>query len=167
MKTYTECLLIQKQGHFWDLCCFIANIDVKYLQYLIKDCKKTFFYMPHFLKVASKNNLQWNKGKEKRQISSFKLRLRDNWYGQHSKKRRRYLDAIPAIVFAHFHQPKSHYPAHHPAVPLITTFSVPLFLLFNRPGGQPLLNSPNGGRLTHGCRLQAVKKPQKGVIDEL
>lgn len=124
--------------------------------------------MPNSLKVLS-NNWRWNKGKEKRQISSFKLHLRDDWYGQYSKKekkkKRSCHKAIPTPVSSQFHQHKSHFPAHHPAVPLITTFRLPLFQLFKRPGGQPLLSSPNRGRLTNGCRLQAAEKPQGRVTD--
>lgn len=125
--------------------------------------KATFFHMPNFLKVLSKNNLHWNKGKRKETNLFFQAAPQ----GRHSEKRRHHLNAIPAIFVSQFHQPKSYFPAHHPVVPLITTFRLPLFPLFNRPGGQPLLNSPNRVRLTHGRRLQAVEKPQEGVIDEL
>lgn len=81
------------------------------------------------------------------------------------KKKRSCHKAIPTPVSSQFHQHKSHFPAHHPAVPLITTFRLPLFQLFKRPGGQPLLSSPNRGRLTNGCRLQAAERPQGRVTD--
>lgn len=107
------------------------------------------------------------KKRDKSLLSSSTLGTTDKDNTVKKEKKRSCHPAIPTPISSQFQQHKSHFPAHHPAVPLITTFRLPLSQLFKRPGGQPLLNSPNRGRLTHRCRLQAVEKPQGRVTDRL
>lgn len=163
MKTDTECLQILAIGSFLDLCFSYYK-----LRQSRKSCRKTVIksssptcHIPSGFRATIGTETKVKK-RDKSLLSSSTSGMTDmdNTVKKKIKKRRSCHKAIPTPVSSQFHQHKSHFPAHHPALSLITTFRLPLFQLFERPGGQPLLNSPNRGRLTHGCRLQAAEKPQ-------
>lgn len=82
MKTDTECLQFLANGSFSDLC---FNYKLRRSR---KYCRQTVIKSNSPICQIPPRFRHWNKGKEKRQISSFKLYLRDDWYGKYSKKKK-------------------------------------------------------------------------------
>lgn len=168
MKTDAQCSQLPAKGSFFSDLCFRSYKLRRFRKY----CQKTVIKLsspkcqiPSRFRATTIGAETKVKKRDKSLLSSSTSGTTDmdNTVIQRKKekkKKRSCHKVIPMSVSSQFHQHKSHFPAQNPAVPLITTFRLALFQLFKRPGGQPLLNSPNRGRLTRGCRLQAAAEPQ-------
>lgn len=125
--------------------------------------KARLSHMSSSLEVPTDSVCAWNKAGEKRQITSFKVPLRDWWLGRYSKKKlkrshwgatkasllpqhtpHRSFLLVPALLFFLFHPPSPHFLSPYPAIPLITTFWLPLPLVLCRRGGRTMLTSLEG-----------------------
>lgn len=166
------------------VCCKNANVSTTWRKY---GDKARLSHRSSSPEVPRDSMHDWNKAGEKRQITSFKVPLRDWWLGRYSYRKEKKekkkgnwgatkASSLPQHVpncgslSSPFFvpQPSPHFPSPYPAIPLITTFWLPLPSLLRRPGWANIAHfSREEGDETHGHPLQAVQKPQESVTEDL
>lgn len=100
-----------------------------------------------------------NKASEMRQITSFKARLRDYWFGQYIKTMKKVptkafspartnsslqRSLVPMLIFSLFHIPKPNFLTRHPDGPLI--IFLPFLSLLGRLWWENIASFPRWGR---------------------